>query len=147
MNLTRRLVDEEHQTWAIMFDDIRVGTISTRTGAPLHEPKWRWICGFYPGLEPGQHQDGVAGSFDEARAEFQKAWDYVQSIMPADACARYREWRVADQERQQRIKDGWTPPPWEGWMTCACGVRFNSWDPAQNQEHSPHIYAARNKST
>jgi hypothetical protein len=43
----------------------------------------------------------------------------------------------------QRIADKWTPPVFDGWMLCVCGVRFNSWDPPQNQEHSPHIYAAQ----
>jgi hypothetical protein len=142
-DLTRRLVNEETQTWAIMLDDVRVGAIGKRSGAPRHEPQWRWDCGFYPGIAPGQHQYGVAGTFDEARAEFQKAWEYVQTIMPDDAFERNREWQATDAIRQQRIKDGWTPPPWDGWMTCACGVRFNSWDPEQSQEHVPHIEASR----
>lgn len=142
-DLTRRRLNEDFESWAVMHDDIRVGTIGTRAGIPRGEPPWQWHCGFYPGLEPGQHTSGVADTFEEAKAEFQAAWDHLQTVMPTDAYDRYREWLASDDIRQQRIKDGWTPPQWDGWMTCACGVRFNSWDPAQNQEHAPHIYAAR----
>lgn len=143
MDLTRRLLNEDKETWAIMLDDIRVGAISKRSGAPLHEPQWRWDCGFYPGIEPGQHQDGVAETFDEARIEFQAAWERLQGVMTADAFDRYREWRKCDQRRWQRIREGWKPPEWDGSMTCACGARFNSWVPAENQKHCPHIYAAQ----
>jgi hypothetical protein len=31
-------------------------------------------CGFYPGSHPGEHQDGTAASFDEARSDFEAAW-------------------------------------------------------------------------
>jgi hypothetical protein len=143
MDLTRRLIDEDHQTWAIMCADVRVGAISKRSGAPRHVPQWRWDCGFYPGIEPGQHQEGVAETFEEARSEFQVAWERLQSVMAADALDRYRKWWEGDQRRWQLIREGWKPPQWAGEMTCACGTRFNSWVPAQSQEHCPHIYAAQ----
>jgi hypothetical protein len=106
-------------------------------------PQWRWDCGFYPGIEPGQHLYGVAETFEEARTDFQEAWERLQGVLGADAFDRYRKWRKGDQRRWQRIRDGWTPPEWDGSMTCVCGDRFNSWVPAQNQEHCPHIYAAQ----
>ncbi len=83
--LTRRLINEEHETWAIMRDDIRVGTIGLRTGQPNGMPAWAWFCGFDPGCAPGQHRSGVADSFEEARASFQRAWEHLQTVMPADA--------------------------------------------------------------
>ncbi len=141
--LTRRLINEEHETWAIMRDDIRVGTIGLRTGQPNGMPAWAWFCGFDPGCAPGQHRSGVADSFEEARASFQRAWEHLQTVMPADAYERHREWQEHDRIRMQRIADKWTPPVFDGWMPCVCGVRFNSWDPPQSQEHCPHIYAAQ----
>lgn len=141
--LTRRLIDKDRESWAIVHGDVRVGLISRRSGQPNGEPSWQWFCGFDPGCAPGQLTSGVADSFEEARAGFQRAWEHLQTVMPADAYERYREWQEHDKIRMQRIADKWTPPVFDGWMLCVCGVRFNSWDPPQNQEHSPHIYAAQ----
>src|ERR1700675_4980865 len=33
-----------------------------------------WTCGFYPGSNPGEQQNGTAATFDEARADFESAW-------------------------------------------------------------------------
>lgn len=141
--LTRRRLDNDTETWAIMREDIRVGTIGLRSGQPNGEPAWQWHCGFYPGCAPGQTTTGVAGTFEEARADFQRDWEYLQKVMPADAYDRHREWKAHDRIRMQRIADNWTPPVFDGWMPCVCGVRFNSWDLSQGLEHRPHIYAAQ----
>jgi hypothetical protein len=47
-------------------------------------------CGFYPGMGPGEHQDGTAATFDQARAEFQAAW---LRILPMLTEADFQEWR------------------------------------------------------
>jgi hypothetical protein len=96
MSLTRRRMDNDFESWVIMLEDIRVGTISQRAGIPLGEPPWEWYCGFYPGCGPGQHTDGIADTFDEARAEFQEAWDRLSATLSADAFDKYREWQAAD---------------------------------------------------
>ncbi len=147
MDLTRRLIDKDRDTWKIMCADIHVGTISRRSGQPNDEPPWEWHCGFYPGCAPGQFSDGVAESFDEARAAFQEAWGRLLPALAPDAFERHREWRAEDRIRWQRIAEGWKPPPFDGWMDCACGVRFNSWDLQHNLEHVPHITAARKSGT
>ena len=50
------------------------GTIAIRSGIPHDEDPWEWSCGFYPGSEPGEQQNGTAATFDEARADFEYAW-------------------------------------------------------------------------
>ena len=41
---------------------------------PGAAPKWQWRCGFYPGSRPGECTNGTAATFDQARADFEKAW-------------------------------------------------------------------------
>lgn len=71
----RRRDPEAHQeTWHVYCGDVHVGTISMRSGIPVDEDPWGWTCGFYPGSEPGEYLSGTAATFDQARAEFGKAW-------------------------------------------------------------------------
>jgi hypothetical protein len=63
----RRSIDRHHETWRVHYDDVHVGTMGRRAGVPVDVDQWGWSCGFYPGLNPGQHQDGSAETFDLAR--------------------------------------------------------------------------------
>jgi len=54
--------------------DVRVGTVALRTAAPHEEEPRGRACGFYPGCHPRECTDGTAASFDQARADFEKAW-------------------------------------------------------------------------
>jgi hypothetical protein len=72
--LTRRHYPERQDCWHVYYGDVQVGTIAIRTGVPHHEDPWGWICGFYPGSEPGEYLDGTAATFDKARADFAAAW-------------------------------------------------------------------------
>jgi hypothetical protein len=54
--------------------DVRVGFIAIRSGIPNNQAPWGWRCGFYPGSEPGEYTSGTATTFDQARADFEKAW-------------------------------------------------------------------------
>jgi hypothetical protein len=69
---------------------VYVGTIARRTGCPVDVDQWEWKCGFYPGLEPGQHQNGTAVDLDRARADFEAAW---RQIRPALTEANFGKWR------------------------------------------------------
>jgi hypothetical protein len=51
MELTRRRLDASFEGWAIFYGDVRVGSISARSGVPKHVNQWQWTCGFYPGCE------------------------------------------------------------------------------------------------
>jgi hypothetical protein len=66
--VTRRRYPKRQGCWHIFFGDVHVGTIAVRTGVPHDEDRWRWICGFYPGSEPREYRDGIAATFDKARA-------------------------------------------------------------------------------
>src|ERR1700738_5536176 len=73
--LTRRHYPERQDCWHVYYGDVHVGTITIRVGIPRHEDPWGWICGFYPGSEPGEYTDGTAVTFDQARADFERAWE------------------------------------------------------------------------
>jgi hypothetical protein len=66
------------------------GTIAKRIGIPLTVYPWGWSCGFYPGRDPGEHTNGTAPTFDQARAEFEQAWTvFLSNRTEAD----FRKWR------------------------------------------------------
>jgi hypothetical protein len=70
----RRDHDRREECWLIYFSDVQVGTIAIRSGIPHSQAPWGWRCGFYPGSEPGEFTSGTATTFDQARADFEKAW-------------------------------------------------------------------------
>jgi hypothetical protein len=143
--LTRRRYPERPNCWHVYYGAVHVGTVAISAGAPFDVDQWEWQCGFYPGCEPGQHTNGSAVDFSHARAEFEDAW---KRLLPTRTEANFQEWRDA--------KD-WTARKYAMWergellpsqkpssmMGCPCGARFNSRDPASNQIHCPHIYAAQ----
>jgi hypothetical protein len=142
--LTRRRSPERHDCWHVYYGDVHAGTIARRTGNPNDSDPWEWSCGFYPGCRPGEHTHGTAETFDQARADFEKAWKvFLANRTEAD----FQEWR------DQR---DWTAPKYAMWergeklpsqipttmMGCPCGVRFDSHDPARSYVHRQHICAA-----
>jgi hypothetical protein len=64
-----------------------------RVGIPHDEDPWEWSVGFYPGSHPGEHQNGTAPTFDEARAGFEQAWAVFLSNR---AEADFQAWRDAE---------------------------------------------------
>jgi hypothetical protein len=38
--------------WDIYFGDVAVGSIGRCAGVPVHDDKWEWGCGLYPGMGP-----------------------------------------------------------------------------------------------
>ena len=59
-------------------------------GSPYDEDPWEWTCGFYPGSHPGEHQNGTAATFDEARVDFESAWRvFLSNRTEAD----FQAWR------------------------------------------------------
>jgi hypothetical protein len=91
------------------------GTIARRVGCPIDVDQWEWVCGFYPCMAPGQHQNGTAETFEAARADFEAAW---RTILPTCTGADFQAWR--DQEawtaekyrrfdRGERMPADWKP--------------------------------------
>jgi hypothetical protein len=88
--LTRRRYRERQDCWHVYFGDVHVGTIARRVGIPHSGRAWGWVCGFYPGSEPGEYRDGTAKTFDQARADFAVAW---QRFSARRTEADYQAWR------------------------------------------------------
>jgi hypothetical protein len=68
--LTRRLSPRRSDCWHIHHEDVQVSTIAERSGAPFDAPQWDWKCGFYPASHRGIEKEGIAATFDQARADF-----------------------------------------------------------------------------
>src|SRR6202022_319004 len=72
--LTRcRSTDAREEGWHVYYGDVHVGTIAIRAGIPHDEDPWGWACGFSP-CHPGECTNGSAPTFDQARADFERAW-------------------------------------------------------------------------
>jgi len=91
------------------------------------------------------HRTGVASTFEEARAEFQSDWERLLPEIPDGAFDKYRHdrlWRaeVAAKRARGEKLDSEIP---RSMMRCACGVTFDSHQPAESGPHREHIYAAQ----
>ena len=88
--LSRRRYPERQDCRHIYYGDVHVGTIARRVGQPVDNDAWQWLCGFYPGSNPGEQTSGTAPTFEMARADFGKAWlEFSVKRTPAD----YQAWR------------------------------------------------------
>lgn len=83
-----------------LLQRLSVGPIGRRAGVPVEVDQWGWSCGFYPGLEPGQHRSGSATTFDQARADFETVWAVLLPDIPAGAFDEYRR----DREHRAEIR-------------------------------------------
>jgi hypothetical protein len=120
----RRSSDHRHECLHLYFGDIHAGTITIRSGNPHDTNAWEWTCSFYPGSHPGEHTNGTAPTFGEARAEFEEAWRvFLSNRTEAD----FREWREA------QAFTAWKNRMWDtghrlptqattGRSTCFCGA-------------------------
>jgi hypothetical protein len=89
--LTRRRSDNPlKETWHVYYGDVPVGMIGERSGAPVGLDQWKWTCGFYP----GQHKQGTATTFEEARAGLEADWNDLLPELPEDAFDEYRRDRA-----------------------------------------------------
>jgi hypothetical protein len=110
--LTRRRDPEAHQeVWQVYFGDVRVGTIGKRAGVPVDVDQWCWSCGFYPGSEPGEHFTGTAAAFDQARADFEAAWQVFLSNRTEADFQAWRDQRAWTREKYGRFDRGERMPP------------------------------------
>lgn len=127
--LTRRPdKDPQREGWFVYFGDVRVGYIGKRSGAPLHEPQWSWSCGFYPGCDPGQQTHGTGVDFDDARAEFEKAWARLSATRTE---AHYQIWRQSRDLHawKDRMHDERLPMPTQrpnNRAQCFCGAEITN---------------------
>src|SRR5262245_37912757 len=127
--LTRRRDPEMHlECWQVRYGDIEIGVITQRSGVPNDVPQWSWHCGFYPASHNGIREDGIADTFEEARAEFEAAWS---RILPQCTEADF------DEHRYQRAFTKWKYKMWDsgckmptqtvsGMTKCFCGAIINN---------------------
>jgi hypothetical protein len=143
--LTRRRYPERHDCWHVYYGDVQCGTIAKRTGNPSDTDAWEWICGFYPGCHPGEHTNGTAETFDQARASFEMAWKvFLANRTEAD----FQEWRDSRDwhARKYAMWERGEKMPSQiptSIMGCPCGERFDSHDPPAVTFTGGHIYAAQ----
>jgi hypothetical protein len=126
--LTRRRAKDTHQEcWCIFYGNVHVGTITERAGVPHDVDQWGWICGFYPVTRRGEHADGTAKIFEQARADFEAAWaGYLSRCTPADFEEYQRQrawaaWKYAMHDTGMKMP---TQFP-SGRSRCFCGAAIN----------------------
>jgi hypothetical protein len=137
----RRCPEAREECWHVYYGDVQAGTIAIRSGSPYDEDPWEWHCGFYPGSEPGEQQNGTAATFDEARADFERAWR-VSNRTEADfqAWRDQRDWTA----RKYALWDARDRLPSQkpsSMMRCPCGEMFDSHRLENTLIHVPHITA------
>ena len=101
----RQSTDAPEECWHVYYGDVHAGTIAIRTGIPHDEDPWEWSCGFYPGSHPGEHTNGTAETFDQARADFEVAWRvFLSKRTEADfqAWRDQRDWTAEKYRRPRR---------------------------------------------
>jgi hypothetical protein len=147
--LTRRRYPERPDCWHVYYGDVHVGTIAKRSGNPHDTDPWEWACGFYPGSHPGEHENGTAATLDEARADFEKAWDrFLAKRTPADfqTWRHQRDWTA----RKYAMRETGEKFPSQipgSLMKCPCGETFDSHRLEHTLIHVPHITATVDNET
>lgn len=104
VELTRRRLNEDFESWGIFYGDVRVGRISHLPGMGS-QMIWQWSCGFYPGCNPGQQSAGNEDTIENARVAFQVAW---QTLRPEITSAMINEWRA------RQAFTAWKYAMWDG---------------------------------
>jgi hypothetical protein len=136
--LSRRRSPDRPDCWHVYYGDVHVGTIAARAGVPVDVDQWSWQCGFYPPSHHGRHTEGTAETFEQARADFEAAWnEYLPKCTEADFEEYRRQeawtaWKYAMHDAHLRLP---TQFP-EGHARCYCGATIDI------QGTAPHVFAA-----
>src|SRR6266851_4808770 len=140
----RRSTDATQECWHVYYGDVHAGTIAIRSGSPYDEDPWEWTCGFYPGSHPGEHQNGTAATFDEARADFEAAWQIFLSTRTETDFQAWRDARdwTARKYAMWEVGEKFPSQKPNSLMTCPCGEVFDSHRLEKALIHVPHITAA-----
>ena len=130
-----------------MFLSVRSPNAPAIRTTPISQ--WEWSCGFYPGSEPGEVSCDTAATFEEARADFERAWQvFLSNRTEADfqAWRDQRDWT----ERKYALWDAGKrlePPsygpgkPCSRFMKCPCGEVFDMHGREEVFLHLPHVTA------
>jgi hypothetical protein len=139
----RRNPNAPQECWHIYYGDIHAGTIEIRSGIPFDEDPWGWACGFYPGGHPGEHQNGTAPTFDQARSDFEDTWKVFLSNRTEPDFQAWREARDWTARKYAMWAAGEKFPSQKSssLMRCPCGETFDSHRLQDTMIHVPHISA------
>jgi len=135
--LTRRPSNDSLQeSWRFFYGDVPVGWIGLRAGVPSDADQWGWKCGFYPGMEPGQHRGGSAETFKLAQRAFRSAWCRLLPNLREEHFEAYRRIGAFHKWRYRMWNEGVKLPTQlaSGKSKCFCGVAIN----LRNTEQ--HVY-------
>ena len=129
---------------AFYYGDMHVGAISIRTGVPWDEDPCGWSCGFYFGSHPGECTNGAAPTFDQARADFETAWQVFLSNRSESDFRAWRDQRDWTERKYVMWERGERMPTQKpnSLMRCPCGETFDSHLLAHTMIHVPHITKA-----
>jgi hypothetical protein len=136
--LARRRYPERPDCWHVYYGDVQIGTIAIRPGVPVDVDQWGWQRGFFPPSHNGQHVEGTAETFEQARADFGAAWEeYLPKCTEVDFLGYRRQrawtaWKYAMQESGCRMP----AQNANGRSRCFCGAEID----LKNTEE--HVYAA-----
>jgi hypothetical protein len=114
-------------------------------GVPVNVDQWGWQCGFYPGSVPGEYLDGTAATFDQARADFEKAWRAFSAKRTPTAYQAWRDQRDWTERKYAMWERGEQLPSQmpNALMRCPCGESFDSKKLEHSMVHVPHITVAQ----
>ena len=85
------------------------GVSAARSHTGSHE-RWVWFCGFYSGSRPGEQTHGTAATFDQARADFEKAWQGFSARRTETDYQTWRDQRDWTAEKYRRFDRGEAMP-------------------------------------
>ena len=102
----RRDPDALQETWLIYLADVHVGTIMRSVGNPNAAPLWQWRSGFYPGSKPGECKAGTSPTFEQARADFENAWQVFSAKRTEADYQAWRDQRDWTAEKYRRFDQG-----------------------------------------
>jgi hypothetical protein len=133
--------DSHQESWHILHGDIRVGWIGLLSGVPTHGEQWGWRCGLPQLVVRGMRTGGSAATFEQARADFETAWEnYLPLCTTADFEA-YR-WQEVWTRWKYAMHDAGCPLPTQtvdDRSKCFCGAEIT------NKSVRDHILACHMK--
>lgn len=80
-------------------------------GNPGAVPQWTWQCGFYPAAGPATARAARAPTFEEARANFERAWAIFLSKRTEADFQAWRDQQAWSEEKHRRFDRGERMPP------------------------------------
>jgi hypothetical protein len=94
---------------------VHVGTIAIRSGIPHDKTLGAGHAAFTPGSHPGECTRGSAATFDQARADFEAAWEvFLADRTEAEEWRDQQTWTAEKYrrfDRGERMPHDWRPSP------------------------------------